>query len=494
MLLKLLKYDLTFEYVPGPKMFMADFLSRNFLKNTACEDKTLLEVVHCMSVDSHISDNRLAQIKLETAKDKNLKTFLDWYSVGFPKNNTNIESHELKNLYKLRDNITIQHGILYLGLKVIVPKSLRREMLDIIHTGHYGINKSKNRARSVLYWPGMSNDIVKVVQSCSICEKFNISNSKEPLIPHQVPDLPFNKVGVDLFQFGNKDYLVLVDYYSRWLEIKELRNKTSESVISVLKEIFSLFGIPSVMISDNMPFSSYRLKVFAKEWGINIITSSPMYPKSNGLAEKGVGIAKRLMKKCAENNEDVNLALLAYRNTPITGMNYSPSQMLMSRVLRDKLPCNTKLLKPKLCTNVSKQILASKANSKLSYDQTAISRKKFETGNNVLVQDGRSKLWSPAKIVQPCQVPRSYVIQKSDGRFLRRNTFQLRKSHNDVVVNPKCDVPLLEGIPRPSLPVSNIHNNIAKTVQPSNNETGSPPTNKFGRTIRKPAYLKDYCT
>lgn len=130
---------------------------------------------------------------------------------------------------------------------------------------------------------------------------------------------------------------------SLWLEIVQLASKRAYDVIKVLKQIFSTHGIPSTLISDNMPFSSYEFKLFAKEWDFTIVTSGPHYSKSNGFAERGVQIAKNILRK----NTDLSIALLEYRTTPLTKINVAPCQLLYSRRIKTKLPISDKLLEPK---------------------------------------------------------------------------------------------------------------------------------------------------
>ena len=91
---------------------------------------------------------------------------------------------------------------------------MRNEMLTLIHSSHLGIEKCQQRAKDVIYWPGMGKDIALVVSSCSVCNKYRYKNTKEPLLPHSIPDRPWSKVGADLFEIDSVDYLLLVDYYS----------------------------------------------------------------------------------------------------------------------------------------------------------------------------------------------------------------------------------------------------------------------------------------
>lgn len=178
---------------------------------------------------------------------------------------------------------------------------------------------------------------------------------KEFLHPFPVPERPWERVGIDIFSYAGHPYLVLMDAYSNWLEVVLLKDKSSSQVILKLKSIFAKFGCPDLVICDNIPFNSMTMQEFAKDWNFEIVTRSPNYPKSNGLAEKAVGIAKLLLKKRVEEGKDIFDALLQYRNTPLKFINYSPGQLLMSRICKTKVPI-ADLLKPSLCSEVGNSL------------------------------------------------------------------------------------------------------------------------------------------
>jgi hypothetical protein len=188
----------------------------------------------------------------------------------------------------------------------------------------------------------MSLDIESYVNSRKVCEKFRAAKQKAPMIPHDIPKIPFHKLGGDILDYGGKSYLALSDYTSKWLEISKLSSKTASSVIQVLKCIFATNGLPKIFVADNMPFNSCEFQKFCEANNIELITSSPKFPQSNGRAEAGVNIANLLW---------------AYRNTPVLGLNVSPAQLLMSRRLREKLPVIHDLLKPKVQTDAYEQVL-----------------------------------------------------------------------------------------------------------------------------------------
>ena len=182
---------------------------------------------------------------------------------------------------------------------------------------------------------------------------------------------------------------MIVDYFSKYIEISLLLNKTAKTVITHTKSIFSHHGIPQEMISDNMPYNSREFRDCTRDWGFKVTTSSPTYPQSNGLSEKAVQIVKRILKKTS----DPYIGLLEYRNTPVTGMAYSPSQLLMSKITRSKLPVSNSLLHPKLATGVVKELTHCQQRQKHYYDMTAKPLPPLKENDSVRIRQNNA--WVP---------------------------------------------------------------------------------------------------
>ncbi|KAK0143083.1 hypothetical protein N1851_018783 [Merluccius polli] len=200
--------------------------------------------------------------------------------------------------------------------------SLRREMLQRIRKGHLGIEKCKKRAREVMFWPRINQDVTMKCQTAQYAgniKQATLQNQgvrgvvKEPLKPHPAPDRPYEKVGADLFACQGKDYLVVTDYYSLYPEVCRLHSTTADAVITCMKAIFARHGGASEVFTDNGPqFSNARFQTFAKEWDFVHTTSSPHFPQSNGLMEKSVQTVKRLMHKAQDSKTDFYQSLLVY--------------------------------------------------------------------------------------------------------------------------------------------------------------------------------------
>ncbi len=222
----------------------------------------------------------------------------------------------------LSSQLAIADGIIYKGLRIVVPPSMHNDMLKLVHQSHLGIVKSKQRACEVLYWPGMSAEIEEMIKNCSKCADFQNRLPRQPLKPTETPELPFEEVASDLFEFEGNHYVLLVDYYSKFIEVDKLKGLHCSAVVEALKAQFSRHGIPTTLRTDNGPqYSAEEFKDFCRSYGVAHKTLSPHTPHSNGEAERAVQTVKKLWCKAT----DKHLALLDYRTTPIESVGLSPA-------------------------------------------------------------------------------------------------------------------------------------------------------------------------
>ena len=424
--LKLLKFQPKVEYLPGKYMYLADLLSRDYLDDPVEDDPEMVEVVHEITSNLAISSVILGNLREETAKDTGLQAVMEYYQKGWPANNKKVVS-EARPYWKIRHDLFVEDGLVIKEDRVIVPPVLRAKVLKTLHAAHQGIEKTRARARQVVYWPGLGNDIQTLVAECRVCERYSSANQKEPLIPHELPTLRFQRVCADIAEVRSTPYLVVVDAMSKWLEIKKLASKSSSSVIGALRQIFSTHGVPQIIFGDNNPLNSFECRQFAESIDSKIVTSSPEYPRSNGLAEKGVHIATQLIDKSIDENTHYLDALREYNNTPLAGMTVSPSQILMSRMCRTSVPTLTKNLEPKV-VEVLPQLQAQQTRTKLTHDKKA--RRKpieFSIGESIVYWKG--KKWRKGVVTGKHSTPRSYIIRQPSGREIRRNTYHLKRSY-----------------------------------------------------------------
>lgn len=509
MRIKLMNYEIELKYIPGKEMHVADLLSRNYLKNTGEFETDLEGTVHCIN---RYNDNlnETLNIKLGTRSDPCLAQVIKYLTIGWPDRKSIPDV--VKHYYRIKNELVVSEGILYYENRIVIPANLRPAILKILKSSHLGITKSKLRAKSLFYWPGMLNEVENMVMGCTICEKFRASNQKQTLICHELPNRPFEKIGLDIATCRGKDFLVVMDYFSKWLDIISLRNKTSTEIIAALRTLFSNHGIPEVVIADNMPCSSFEFKNFANAWKFVIKTSSPHYARSNGLAEKAVHIAKNIINKSAEERKDLQSMLLEYRATPIPSLGVAPSQILMSRLIRTKLPVAEAKLIPEVQNDVKTNLIRNRAKYKDEHDKRARRPEvQFRAGENVLIRNIRHKTWTPGSVIKQHELPRSYIVKNANENIVRRNTFHLRPSfsfrkRSQVrpieeqsivrVPQPLIRLPTIERDPqsiiRESKPVSREERGMTENEGSSINKENQPGQTRCGRTINKPAWFNDF--
>nr|XP_022906822.1 uncharacterized protein K02A2.6-like [Onthophagus taurus] len=438
-----------------------------------------------------MSKERIEELQNNVTNDLILNEVIQHINEGWKSYNPKNVDNEIKQYYKLRDNLSLRENIIFYNDKLVIPESFRSKVLKLLHTGHSGIVKTKLRARKLFYWPNINNSTEKMIKRCVECEKYQRSCVKEPLYNHELPDLPFNKIGLDIAEYGRQNYLVTVDYLSKWIDIIPLNSKSIEEIEKKLIILFSTHGIPKQIICDNNPFNSHNFRTFAIEWNFEIKHSSPYYPKSNGLAEKAVGIAKNIIKK-ANNLKDIYSGLLEYRCTPVAGLKYSPSEILMSRVLRSKLPTIKNILIPKVTyKNAYIEQKQKQQRVKERYDKQSRKKPLFKAGENVTFQDVQTKTWKPAQEVQRTENPRSYNLMTEKKKIvITRNSAQIRKSLNKpVIMDPVDDVVMPSDVINTKETETKIIDTEKCPIVPNTVIVKAP---RVQRSIRKPERLKDY--
>ena len=291
--------------------------------------------------------------------------------------------------------------------------------------GHMGVAKCRERAAQSVWWPRIGKDIKSRVASCRHCLEKQPSQASDPLLPSALPDRPFQKVGIDICEFRNKHYLVQVDYYSRYIDVTYLPSLTSATVIGKLKNFFSHHGVPETFVSDNgTQFSSAEFRTFADRWNFSHVTSSPHYPQSNGAAERAVKTVKEILRQ-----DDIFLALLSYRSTPISDLGTSPAELAMGRKLRTTMPSLPSTLQPRVISHkeVRERDAVMKRRQKEDNDRRhgVQPLPELSPGGPVLIKTDGEKDWKmPGEVVRKC-APRSFLLQTPRGH-LRRNCRHLK--------------------------------------------------------------------
>ena len=204
----------------------------------------------------------------------------------------------------------------------------------------------------------------------------------------------------DLYEFKGASYILVVDYFSRFIETQKLSSTTSSSIISALKSILACHGIPDTLVTDNGPqYFSSEFQLFAEAYNFSRVTSSPYYPRGNREAERAVRTLKNLLKDA----KDPYLALMSYRATPLPWCNLSPTQLLMGRRIRRMVPEANGVLIPSWSnlTEFRKVDEQYKKKQKSQYDKRHRTRElpEFDDNTEVFIADGRNPT-VPGRVTQ----------------------------------------------------------------------------------------------
>ncbi|CAB3249360.1 unnamed protein product [Arctia plantaginis] len=230
------------------------------------------------------------------------------------------------------------------GSRVLVPERFRQVVLNDLHSAHFGTSKMLALARSYCWWPGIDQDVRNMVKNCAEC-CLN-QNKPSPVAPKHVwefPSRPFERVHVDFAgQFLGVYFLVLVDAYSKWPEVHIMNKIDTESTLEVLERIFSTFGYPDVLVSDNgSQFVNPKFQEYLKCHNIIHKRSAPYNPATNGQAERYVQIIKNKLR-CLRANKNkmqkcLNQILFQYRIMPHTATGKTPSELIFNFCVKSNL-------------------------------------------------------------------------------------------------------------------------------------------------------------
>lgn len=383
----------------------------------------------------------------------------------------------------------VNDGILTYDQRIVITMRCRLEMLEKVHDAHQGVVKCKARARRSMWWPSMMAQIKEMVEKCKTC-RIHSPTPTEPLQPSSLPERPWQRLGADLFEFKGQQFVIVVDYYSRWIEVRKLTSMNSRATIESLKSIISTHGIPDCIISDNGPqFASKEFYEFTKEYGFSHITSSPRYPKANGEAEHAVKTIKTMWSKSA----DPHKSLLSHRTTPLDN-DFSLSELQMSRQLQSSLPTVGRNLLPESVQKVRSAIEGKEGHNKQQSIRNHDSRhraKELSTlhpQQHVYVRDMNKE-----GVVRRMIAPHSYEVE-TDTSTIRRNRAALVPTDGAEV----------QGLTRSANPASHLvgdreggHNGaevpgLTRSANPASRSVTPSRNERPTRVMRMLKYLDDY--
>ena len=293
--------------------------------------------------------------------------------------------------------LTVIDSCLLWGSRVVILPQIRDSVLNELHDTHIGISRMKSLAHSYVWWPSLNKDIETTVRTCIPCQSFAQCICCCSTTPMGVATMSLVQVAFELCgPFMGKMFLVVVDAYSKWLEVKMVPAATSKATIVCLQSIFATHGLPERVVMDNgRVFTSEEFKAFLEANGIAHSTSSPYHPASNGLAERAVQSFKQSMRKFTSGSIESKLSqfLFTYRLTPHATTSQSPAEL--------SFKCRPWSRLDILVPSIEQVVERRQDNQKKSHDIHSATRV-FAIGDSVFIKDIRpgSKHWLPGKIVE----------------------------------------------------------------------------------------------
>lgn len=286
---------------------------------------------------------------------------------------------------------------------------MREIILKILHKAHFGIVKTKARARKIVFWPKINKDIENFIKSCEQCNKYGANVPKIPLKQWEPAEKAWQRIHIDfagpIFEIN---FLVVIDAYSKYPFIKIMKSTTSEATIDALEEIFTLFGYPSVIVSDNGPqLISENFETYLARNGIIHKKSAPYHPQSNGAAERFVQTAKNSIKKMIGMeinptkkalNKIIATFLQEYRATPHPTTEQSPAKLFLKREIKT----NLEMILSRDQIQIEK-IWKANEKQKQNFDQnvgTKCLQKSFAVGDAVWINShgDQHRKWKPGLV------------------------------------------------------------------------------------------------
>lgn len=373
-----------------------------------------------------------------TQKDDILKEIYKFVMYGWPKESSD---PKLAPYFKYKNDITTDGNCLIIGNKVIIPDIFQEQILQLLHMSHQGIVKMKELARSFVWWRNLDYQIENYVKSCNACQ-INARITRKTWLTHwPVSNRKWERIHIDYAQFNylNVTYnlLIIIDSYSKWLEVCIMSSTTSYRTIERLRTIFASFGLPEIIVSDNgVQFTSREFKEFLANNGIRHILIPPYHAASNGAAERAVQNVKSALQKIIQATKLntprpsmqrlIDNFLFTYRNTPQETTGRSPSELFLMRRPRTFLS----LLKPSLAEMVEKN--KQDKEEKLNIHRKPLST--FVVGDKVWVKTvrGEDEKWSPGIIIRQKGMSTFIVDVENRRRYIHKEHLRHRQTHSNI--------------------------------------------------------------
>ena len=428
---------------------------------------------------------------------------------GFPSDCRKL-SADLRPYHRISGSLCVVDGVLLTGDRIVVPETLRQEILMSLHAAHQGVSAMCARAADSVYWPNITMDIQRIRDQCTHCHRIAKSNPMQPPTDIVPPEYPFQKICSDYFTHNNHDYVVIVDRYSNWPMVFRSEHG-ADGLVKRLREVFVTFGVPEELTSDGGPqFTAGKSQQFLKSWGVHHRLTSVANPHANCRAEVAVKTVKRMLMDNTSANGSIHIdkfqkAMLVYRNSVDPETKTSPAMVIFGRPIRDSIPIPMGRYCPhptwtETIANREKALAKRHTREREKWQEHTRALPSLKIGDHVYLQNlvgNHPRRWERTGTVVEVRQFHQYVV-KIDGssRVTLRNRQHLRKftpftSKDDILESfippPKeqCYSPTAD--PAPVLPSNESPVDAASEDQPPPAEPSRITTRSTTKSLTPPA-------
>ena len=211
-------------------------------------------------------------VQAESRSDQQMSILAKQIALGFPSEKGHMPT-EIAEYWDCRHSLNVVNGVVLYNDRIVVPGSLRKRVIENLHSAHQGVTSMTSRAMASVFWPGITSSIEKAREGCRTCHRNAPSQPKLPPVEPKIPSVPFQMICSDYFKLGGHSYLVIVDRLSGWCEVVQVKAQSGSSgakgLCQALRQIFATFGVPEEISSDGGPeFTAGESKDFYQRWGI----------------------------------------------------------------------------------------------------------------------------------------------------------------------------------------------------------------------------------
>ena len=481
-------YEYELHHVAGPENF-ADWLSRYVKEPQAGERREMADLTPLEIRQTNVLLKELPVSadcwEAEQNKDPDIRQIREWLKNGWPEKNQISRSRMI--YYKERLQLSLDAGCLWFGDRIVVPTTLLDDILWLLHETHSGVVNTKMIARRHFWFPQMNQRIEQMIGSCTTCQMAANAPPKTAMKSWTWPTAPWSRIHVDHFgPIDGKHVFVVVDSYSKWVDLSIHNTPTTRDCIKSLRSCFSIFGFPRTLVSDNGScFTSTEFGQFCLQTGMKHLTCAAYNPKSNGQAERIVQCAKRVINKLSGNLQArTEKFVTQYRLTPNNTTGKSPNELMLNREIRGKMDIlmprkgrrppgvEGEALPAGARVRVEKQQKAAEAR----YNQRAANRE-FQVGDAIFYRNfGQGEKWNQGVITRrhgllmyelrardrDTTASTREAEQGSGGQVVvRRHVDQLRKRPEQELAAVARNIPISVSMPpgpptSPAAPVDEI--------------------------------------